>query len=371
MKLTKTLTAIALAVLSHNAMASDDDHGEGEKLYKTHCAACHGATGGMDMNKRIAPPIAGVRMQYINAHPEKDAFIRAVSGWLASQDENKSLMPAAIKQFKIMPPLEIALEDSEKIAAYIYAGDIEKPQGFEKHVEDMHGTMSMGKGMHAKGHRMQAKGKGMHARGHQMQGQGMRGMNPGMRPPMGMMQPGYGMPPLQMRLMMMQQLGLSAEQRQKMQALMKEKGAVMQSLNQQQRQIKMKISGLDTATANYKDEIFSLADKQAEISRRMVVEMGETRFKMDALLSPEQRQNFSQMRASRRAMMQRMQQGRPQMRMGQMPQMPMPPMAMPGMAKPPMNPPVMNKAAPVTGPAPTAPGQSAPATNEAEKKSKS
>ena len=143
MKLTKTLSAIALALLSYNAFASNDENDEGEKLYQAQCASCHGATGGMDISKRIAPPIAGVRMRYISAHPDKDEFVSAVSGWLASQDEAKSLMPGAIRQFELMPPLEIALEDAEKIAAYIYEGDIEKLEGFDKHVEEMHG-----KGMH-------------------------------------------------------------------------------------------------------------------------------------------------------------------------------------------------------------------------------
>ncbi len=184
MKLTKTLSAIALALLSYNALASDDEHGEGEKLYKMQCAACHGATGGMDMNKRIAPPIAGVRMHYISAHPEKEAFVAAVSSWLTNQDESKSLMRGAIRKFKLMPPITVAQEDAEKIAAYIYAGKIEKPQGFDEHVEEMHGKKGMGKGMHGKGQGMgmgQGKhGKGMHGMGKGMHGKGMHGMGQGM-----------------------------------------------------------------------------------------------------------------------------------------------------------------------------------------------
>ena len=178
MKLTKTLSAIALVLLSYNALASDDEHGEGEKLYKMQCAACHGATGGMDMNKRIAPPIAGVRMHYISAHPEKDAFVAAVSGWLANQDESKSLMRGAIRKFKLMPPVTVAQEDAEKIAAFIYAGKIEKPQGFDEHVEEMHGKKGMGKGMHGKG--MHGMGKGMHGKGMHGMGQGMPDMMPEM-----------------------------------------------------------------------------------------------------------------------------------------------------------------------------------------------
>ena len=378
MKLTKILSAIALALLSYNAFASDVAHEEGEKLYKAQCASCHGATGGMDMNKRLAPPIAGVRMHYISAHPDKDAFVTAISGWLASQDETKSLMPGAIRKFKLMPPLEIALEDAEKIAAYIYAGKLEKLEGFDKHVEQMHGKKGMGKGMRGKGMQgmgqgmnckgmsgmsqgMQGKGKhgmgqgmnckGMPGMGKGMYGKGMHGMGKGMygkgMPGMGQGMHGKGMPrgsgmmPAQMQSRMMQQFGLSADQMTKMQALMQGKSATMQSLNQQEQQLKRRFEALDTGSASYKTDIFDLADEQAMLSRRNVIESGEMRYKLDSLLSPEQRQRFAQMRAKKSEMKQRMHQKMNKMRMrpGGMPKMKMPtignpPLSMPQMEKP-------------------------------------
>ncbi len=359
MKLTKTLSAIALALLSYNAFASDDEHEEGEKLYKAQCASCHGATGGMDINKRIAPPIAGVRMHYISAHPEEDAFVAAISGWLANQDETKSLMPEAIKQFKIMPPLEIALEDSEKIAAYIYAGKIEIQEGFEKHVEQMHGKKGMGQGMHGKG----MHGKGMQDKGKEMRGKGMHGMRPGMHgkampgmmPRMGAMPQGPGMSPAQMSARVMQQFDLSADQMAKMQALIRDKSATMQTLNQKEKQLKSRFDALDTNRSSYKADIFSLAEEQAKLARRMTIEKGEMRYNLDSLLSPEQRQRFSQMRAKKSAMKQRMRmnKGMPQ-GMGVpytgMPPMPMP---MPQMGKQPMSMPAMKT--PAAAPATTAP----------------
>lgn len=377
MKLTKTLSAIALALLSYNAFASDDEHEEGEKLYQAQCAACHGATGGMDMSKRLAPPIAGVRMHYISAHPEKDDFVAAVSGWLASQDESKSLMPGAIRQFKLMPPLEIALEDAEKIAAYIYAGDIEKPEGFDKHVAQMHGKKGMGQGMYGKGKGMRGKGmackgmqgmgqgmrgkgrdcKGMHGMGQGMQGKGMPGLGnmagrgmPGMMTGMGTMPRGPGLSPADMKARLMQQFNLSAEQMAKMQALMKDKSAIMQSLNQQQQTLSKKFEELDTGSASYKTDIFSLAEEEATLARRMTVEKGEMRFKLDALLSPEQRQRFAQMRARKSEMKQRMSQRMNQMGMrpGGMPQMGMPPMG-----KPPLPMPKMEKPTAPAAPSPT------------------
>ncbi len=93
----------------------------------------------MDMSQRVAPPIAAVRLHYINIHPDKTSFVTAVTNWVEKQDENKSLMRGAIRRFNLMPPVSVTKEDAQKIASYIYAGNIEKPAGFDKHVEEMHG----------------------------------------------------------------------------------------------------------------------------------------------------------------------------------------------------------------------------------------
>ena len=220
MKNVKTLLITATLLLSHSTFASDDKHEAGEKLYKTNCAVCHGSTGGMDLNKRIAPPIAAVRLHYIDTYPDEASFVQAVSNWVEKQDESKALMRGAIQKFKIMPPLVVAKADAEKIAAYIYSGDIEKPEGFEQHVEEEHGKMGMGKGMHGQG-----KGKGMHGQGkgqgkgkgkHQMQGHDM-GMH--QMQGKGMMDKGK-----RMGEKMMLQLNLSPQQQQ-LQALKQEKKA--------------------------------------------------------------------------------------------------------------------------------------------------
>ena len=69
----KSILLFTLVFLPQVALAANDAE-QGEKLYKTYCSACHGATGGMDMNKRVAPPIIAVRMHYIGPYPDKPAF---------------------------------------------------------------------------------------------------------------------------------------------------------------------------------------------------------------------------------------------------------------------------------------------------------
>lgn len=131
---------LSFCLLTPFALANESDvDKEGEQLYKTHCSACHGSTGGMDMSKRLAPPAIAVRMHYISSYPDKDSFVMAVTDWIENQDESKSLMRGAIRRFNLMPPVYVSRQNAEKIASYIYEGELEKPAGFEEHVQKMHG----------------------------------------------------------------------------------------------------------------------------------------------------------------------------------------------------------------------------------------
>ena len=123
-----------------------NEMGKGEQLYKTYCDACHGMAGGMDMSKRIAPPIAAVRMHYIGTHSNRESFVAAIGNWLEQPDESKTLMRGAIGRFKLMPPIVVSKDDAEIIAGYIFDGNIAGPAGFKEHVNKMHGKGSMGKG---------------------------------------------------------------------------------------------------------------------------------------------------------------------------------------------------------------------------------
>ena len=140
MKIKHLYLIIVLLFASQPGLTAEVDvEKEGKELYKKHCSACHGNTGGMDMNKRLAPPIIAVRMHYMWHYPDKDPFVMVMADWLENQDESKSLMRGAIRRFNIMPPVYLSRADAEKIAAYIYDGNIEKPAGFDEHVEKMHG----------------------------------------------------------------------------------------------------------------------------------------------------------------------------------------------------------------------------------------
>lgn len=295
---------ISTTILLSPISFANDNHEDGKKLFDSICAVCHGmSAGGMDMNKRIAPPIAGVRKHYIDAYPDEASFVAAISSWVENQDASKSLMRGAIHKFKIMPPLSVPKEDVAKIAAYIYDGKIEMPKDFEKHMEKMHGeqkgkgkvmmnhnehmggdhtAMMMQMGQNDTDHNKNAMMVGlkvfkeMKKKQHRKGKGGMRGMKG-----------------------MMRQLDLSPQQKQKMQALIQEKRSIMQPLRQELKNIKQTINQLNTTSSDYKKQIFSLADKKAKLVFRMVIEKGEKRMQIESVLSSEQRQKFKQIRQQR------------------------------------------------------------------------
>lgn len=279
MKIMKPLFISAALLLSLTSFA-DDKHEEGEKLFKTLCIACHGvAVGGMDMSKRIAPPIAGVRKHYLDVYPDEAAFIGAISSWVENQDESKSLMPGAVRKFKIMPPISVSKEDSAKIAAYIFSGNIEKPEGLNKHMDQMHKKMAM-----------MDQHNGHSDANHNQMGQTMVGLK---------VMPNNGMGGNRGAKGMMRQLNLSPQQKQKMQGLIQAKKAIMQPLRKELKQIKQAIHRLDTTSSEYKTQIFVLADKKAKLIFRMVIEKGEKRMNIEAVLNPQQRAKFAEIRQRR------------------------------------------------------------------------
>ncbi len=291
MKTLKPLLIAASILLSQASFASDKRE-EGEKLFKANCAVCHGSTGGMDMSKRLAPPIAAVRMHYIDTYPDEAGFVSAVSSWVEKQDSNKSLMQGAIQMFKIMPPLSVAKEDAQKIAAYIYAGNIEELEGFKEHVEEEHGKQGMGehKGMGmGKMHGEGKQEKGMHQKMQGMHREDKKGMRKGMRSGKEGMKG------------MMRQLNISPDQQAAMKPLMMKQRSIMQPLRQQMQQIKQTINQLDTASPTYKADIFSLAEKKAGLVHRMVIERGEMRMNLDAILSPAQRNQLKELKKEKKS----------------------------------------------------------------------
>lgn len=121
----KTETVDKKETLETTKAVTDKD---GAALYKEKCLVCHDVKGKKTHDDLLAPPMRGVKRHYSDKYAERDDFIKHVIEWATAPDEKKSLMLDAVEQFKVMPNLNFQKEDVEKIAAYIYDNEMDKPE---------------------------------------------------------------------------------------------------------------------------------------------------------------------------------------------------------------------------------------------------
>lgn len=123
----------------------------GKELLETNCYACHSPSA--DHDNRLAPPMAAVKMHYINTSTTKEEFTEEMQDWIKNPTESKAKMRGAVRRFGLMPKAFYSEETIEKIADYIYDHEIEQPAWFESHRNEKQG-MQKGQNRHG-----QAKGQ--------------------------------------------------------------------------------------------------------------------------------------------------------------------------------------------------------------------
>jgi len=131
-----------LASLLNNKVQhlTDKQETSGKQLFQQFCGACHSIMPDKaKMDKMIAPPMMGVVRHYKEAHSTKEDFVKAIINWAEKPEESKSLMPGAVRKFKIMPPMPAGKENLRKIAEYLYK-DVSPHKMMMKHRGKHHGN---------------------------------------------------------------------------------------------------------------------------------------------------------------------------------------------------------------------------------------
>jgi len=105
----KILLLLTIIILNAN---------ENRTLFFGNCIACHGEFG-----KRVAPHLSEVKGYYMMKYPKKEDFINHLSKWVFQPNIEHSIIPNAIKEYKLMPYLALDLDTLQKIATYIYEND--------------------------------------------------------------------------------------------------------------------------------------------------------------------------------------------------------------------------------------------------------
>ena len=108
------------------------DYQEGKKLMETHCYVCHNPST-PENEGRIAPPLVAVKARYMMERLSHEEFVAAVKSFVDNPTADKVLLQGAFNRFGLMPKQVFPEESVEKIAAYMYAYQIEEPAWFKEH----------------------------------------------------------------------------------------------------------------------------------------------------------------------------------------------------------------------------------------------
>jgi len=117
---------------------------KGYELMQQKCFICH--IEKPDPSKRdlmIAPPMLRVQEHYKPSYPKKNEFVQAITEWVKNPSESKTLMPGAIRKFKLMPKLPYEDDDLKLILEALYDIDFGK---MPKMRMDMNNSLQLNNG---------------------------------------------------------------------------------------------------------------------------------------------------------------------------------------------------------------------------------
>lgn len=115
-----------------------------KQLLESSCFICHSPTA--PENSRLAPPMEAVKRRYLRTYPKMEDFTQAMVDFVANPTEEKVLMFGAVDRFNLMTPVPFPEEDLRAIATYIYEYELEQPEWFEEHYNEMHENRGNGNG---------------------------------------------------------------------------------------------------------------------------------------------------------------------------------------------------------------------------------
>jgi hypothetical protein len=111
---------------------------QGEKLLSTYCYQCHDPKSSME--NILAPPMIAVKNHYIMEETTKEAFTADLLEWMSGPNAEKSKMPDALEKYGLMNHQVYPDSVIIGIAEYMYDNEVEQPEWYQKHHEEMHGS---------------------------------------------------------------------------------------------------------------------------------------------------------------------------------------------------------------------------------------
>lgn len=104
----------------------------GKRLMVQECYMCHNPKA--SEAHMIAPPMAMVKMHYIDSGTTKEQFTEALVHWL-NDPEQEYRIPNAVERFGSMPYIPYPEKIIEQIAHYMYDHELDRPDWFVDYLE--------------------------------------------------------------------------------------------------------------------------------------------------------------------------------------------------------------------------------------------
>lgn len=99
---------------------------------QANCLSCHSPSAARE--NRIAPPMQAVKLHYKTDGVREKQFVEEVVAFALNPSVEKSKMPGAVRQFKLMPKMNYSEEELTLVARYIYRTNLETPEWLEGHM---------------------------------------------------------------------------------------------------------------------------------------------------------------------------------------------------------------------------------------------
>lgn len=111
---------------------------QGEKLLSTYCYQCHDPKSSEE--NILAPPMVAVKNHYITEETTREDFVADLLIWMNEPKVENSKMPDAIEKYELMTHQIYPDSVIIGIARYLYDNEVEAPEWYQKHHEEMHGS---------------------------------------------------------------------------------------------------------------------------------------------------------------------------------------------------------------------------------------
>ena len=110
-----------------------------QKQLAVNCYACHNPNSGSH-EEIIAPPLAGIKMKYMNSTADRTAFIERMSDFIEHPSQESAMMQGPVKQLGVMPKTALGKSQIQAIVTYLYDNEIPAPVWFADHQKEKQGA---------------------------------------------------------------------------------------------------------------------------------------------------------------------------------------------------------------------------------------